>query len=279
MHSPTQSPATSSIELNNGVEIPTLGLGVYQSGPGAETQQAVRFALDAGYRHIDTASAYGNEKDVGVAISSSRIARHDLFITTKLWNSDHGYEATLRAFDKSRIELGLDYIDLYLIHWPVPGLRMESWRAMEELLDRGLCRAIGVSNYTIRHLDEHLSTSAVAPAVNQVEFSPFLYQKQLLDYCRERNIQIEAYSPLTQGKKLKHRVVKEISRKYGRTPAQILIRWAIEHRLVVIPKSVHRERIEENAQVFDFAISSQDMARLDSLDEGFRTCWDPTHES
>jgi diketogulonate reductase-like aldo/keto reductase len=279
MHSPTQSPATSSIELNNGVEIPTLGLGVYQSGPGAETQQAVRFALDAGYRHIDTASAYGNEKDVGVAISSSRIARHDLFITTKLWNSDHGYEATLRAFDKSRIELGLDYIDLYLIHWPVPGLRMESWRAMEELLDRGLCRAIGVSNYTIRHLDEHLSTSAVAPAVNQVEFSPFLYQKQLLDYCRERNIQIEAYSPLTQGKKLKHRVVKEISRKYGRTPAQILIRWALEHRLVVIPKSVHRERIEENAQVFDFAISSQDMARLDSLDEGFRTCWDPTHES
>jgi diketogulonate reductase-like aldo/keto reductase len=279
MHSPTQSPATSSIELNNGVEIPTLGLGVYQSGPGAETQQAVRFALDAGYRHIDTASAYGNEKDVGVAISSSRIARHDLFITTKLWNSDHGYEATLRAFDKSRIDLGLDYIDLYLIHWPVPGLRMESWRAMEELLDRGLCRAIGVSNYTIRHLDEHLSTSAVAPAVNQVEFSPFLYQKQLLDYCRERNIQIEAYSPLTQGKKLKHRVVKEISRKYGRTPAQILIRWAIEHRLVVIPKSVHRERIEENAQVFDFAISSQDMARLDSLDEGFRTCWDPTHES
>jgi diketogulonate reductase-like aldo/keto reductase len=142
-----------------------------------------------------------------------------------------------------------------------------------------LRRAIGVSNYTIRHLDEHLSTSAVAPAVNQVEFSPFLYQKQLLDYCRERNIQIEAYSPLTQGKKLKHRVVKEISRKYGRTPAQILIRWAIEHRLVVIPKSVHRERIEENAQVFDFAISSQDMARLDSLDEGFRTCWDPTHES
>lgn len=264
------------IRLNNGVNIPALGLGVYQAESGRETERAVLDALDLGYRHIDTAKAYGNEKDVGRAIKKSGIPREEVFITTKLWNTDHGYDQTKRAFDESRSDLGVDYIDLYLIHWPVEGLRGESWRAMVELLERGDCRSIGVSNYTINHLEELLASSSIVPAVNQVEFSPFLYQRELLRFCRQKGIQLEAYSPLTQGKRLDHPTLVALARKHGKTPAQILIRWAIEHDLVVIPKSVRRSRIEENADVFDFSIVREDMALLDSLDEGFRTCWDPT---
>ncbi|HET9530400.1 MAG TPA: aldo/keto reductase [Blastocatellia bacterium] len=264
------------IRLNNGVNISALGLGVYQAESGRETERAVLDALDLGYRHIDTAKAYGNEKDVGRAIKKSGIPREEVFITTKLWNTDHGYDQTKRAFDESRSDLGVDYIDLYLIHWPVEGLRGESWRAMVELLERGDCRSIGVSNYTINHLEELLASSSIVPAVNQVEFSPFLYQRELLRFCRQKGIQLEAYSPLTQGKRLDHPTLVALARKHGKTPAQILIRWAIEHDLVVIPKSVRRSRIEENADVFDFSIVREDMALLDSLDEGFRTCWDPT---
>jgi diketogulonate reductase-like aldo/keto reductase len=264
------------IGLNNGVNIPALGLGVYQAESGRETERAVLDALDLGYRHIDTAKAYGNEKDVGRAIKKSGIPREEVFITTKLWNTDHGYDQTKRAFDESRSDLGVDYIDLYLIHWPVEGLRGESWRAMVELLERGDCRSIGVSNYTITHLEELLASSPIVPAVNQVEFSPFLYQRELLRFCRQQGIQLEAYSPLTQGKKLDHPALVEVARKHGKTPAQILIRWAIEHGLVVIPKSVRRSRLEENADVFDFSIGREGLALLDGLDEGFRTCWDPT---
>ena len=262
--------------LNNNVEIPALGLGLYQVPSGGTAQEAIECALEAGYRHFDTAAAYGNERDLGRALAASGIPRDELFITTKLWNSDHGYDAGLRAFEKSRSKLRLDYIDLYLIHWPVQKLRNESWRALLELYERGLCRAIGVSNYTIEHLRELLRSSPLAPAINQVEFSPFLYQKELHEFCNEHGILLEAYSPLTQGKKLKHPTLVGLSKKYGRTPAQLLIRWALDHKLVVIPKSARCERIRENAAVFDFSITGEDLATLDGLDEGFRTCWDPS---
>jgi methylglyoxal/glyoxal reductase len=271
-----QTPVAEYV-LNNKVKIPALGLGLYQISSGGTAQRAIECALEAGYRHFDTAAAYGNERDLGRALAVSGIPREELFVTTKLWNSDHGYDAALKAFEKSRSKLRLDYIDLYLIHWPVQKLRSESWRALLDLYDRGLCRAIGVSNYTINHLRELLGSSPLAPAINQVEFSPFLYQKDLLEFCNEHGILMEAYSPLTQARKLKHPALVKLSKKYGKTPAQLLIRWALEHKLVVIPKSARCERIKENAAVFDFAIAADDMAALDGLDEGFRTCWDPSN--
>ncbi len=267
---------TSTARLNNGVEIPYLGLGVYLAGPGAGTRNAVQHALQAGYRHIDTASSYGNEQEVGIALQKSRIPREEIFITTKLWNSDHGYDETIQACQESLMTLGLSYMDLYLIHWPVEKLRNETWKAMIALQEEGKCRAIGVSNYTIRHLEELLADSPVVPAVNQVEFSPFLYQKDLLDFCRSCRIQLEAYSPLTRGKKLNHPTITSIAGRYGKTPAQIMIRWPLQHDVVVIPKSANQRRIYENADVFDFEISSEDLALLDSLNEDFRICWDPS---
>jgi methylglyoxal/glyoxal reductase len=266
----------STLELNNGVRMPVFGLGLYEAPGGKETELAVRAALEIGYRLIDTAMIYENEKDVGRAIAESGIPREQIFVTTKLWNSDHGYESTLRAFEESLSRLELDYIDLYLIHFPVEDVRQQTWQAMVALLEGGACRAIGVSNYTVKHLEELLASSPIVPAVNQVEFSPFLYQKNLLDYCKSNTIQVEVYSPLTRGVKLGHPILIGLSQKYKKTPAQLLIRWAIEHELVVIPKSIHRERIEENADVFDFAIAPEDMVKLDNLNEDFRTCWDPT---
>jgi len=267
----------ATVKLNNGVDIPLLGLGVYQSSPGTTTQDAVRHALKCGYRLVDTARIYGNEQDVGLAIRESRMPREEVFVTTKLWNSDHGYDSTIRAFDESLRRLGLNYLDLYLIHWPVSGVRNESWRAMEKLLKDGKCRAIGVSNYTINHLSEMLASSNTIPAVNQVEFHPFLYQQKLLEYCRGHDIQLEAYSPLTRGERLNHPKVVEIARKHERTSAQILIRWAVQHSVVAIPKSVRNDRILENSRVFDFTLSSSEMKALDSLNEDFRTCWDPSN--
>ncbi len=265
-------------KLNNRVMIPRLGLGVYQSPPGQVTQRAVEYALKIGYRHIDTARIYGNESDVGAALRKSGIEREDVFITTKLWNSDHGYETALKACDDSLKRLGLKYLDLYLIHWPVPEIRNESWTALTKLLKDGKCRSIGVSNYTIQHLTELLEDADVVPMVNQVEFSPFLYQKQLLDYCEKNKIQVEAYSPLTQGAKLNHPTIQQIAKKHGKTPAQVLIRWSLQHNLVTIPKSVREERIKENSQVFDYNLTSEDMRVLDSLDENFRNSWDPTNQ-
>ena len=264
-------------KLNNGIMIPRLGLGVYQSPPGEVTQGAVEYALKVGYRHIDTARIYGNESDVGAALRKSGIKREDMFITTKLWNSDQGYETALKACDDSLKRLGLKYLDLYLIHWPVPEVRNESWDALTKLLKDGKCRSIGVSNYTIQHLTELLEDADVVPMVNQVEFSPFLYQKQLLDYCEKNKIQVEAYSPLTQGAKLNHPTIQQIAKKHGKTPAQVLLRWSLQHNLVTIPKSVREERIKENSQVFDYNLTSEDMRVLDSLDENFRNSWDPTN--
>ncbi len=270
---------TSTARLNNGVKMPYLGLGVYLAGPGAEAQNAIRYALEAGYRHIDTAKIYGNERDVGIALKKSGIPREEIFVTTKLWNSDHGYDETIRACQESLMTLGLSYVDLYLIHWPEEELRIETWKAMITLQEEGKCRAVGVSNYTIRHLEELLADSPVVPTVNQVEFSPFLYQKDLLDFCRTNGIQLEAYAPLTRRQRLNHSTITSIAAKYGKTAAQIMIRWSLQHDVVVIPKSVNQRRIYENADVFDFEISSEDMALLDSLNEDLRICWDPSDVS
>ena len=264
--------------LNNKTSIPIFGLGVYQTPHGQVAEEAVAIALDAGYRHIDTASMYGNEESVGRAIQNSGVSRQDIWVTTKLWNSDHGYERSIEAVNESLNRLNLDYIDLFLIHWPVKELRAESWKALELMYEQGVCRAIGVSNYMIWHLEELLGSCEVTPAVNQVEFSPFLFQRDLLDFCNQNDIQLEAYSPLTKGERLNDDTLKAIASEYERTAAQILIRWALQHDLVVIPKSADPGRIRENADVFDFTIADEHMERLDDLNEDLRTSWDPSEQ-
>jgi diketogulonate reductase-like aldo/keto reductase len=266
----------SAVTLNNGVSMPYLGLGVFQAKSGGETRDAVRYALELGYRHIDTASVYRNEQDVGQGIRDSSIARSEIFVTTKVWNSDQGYESTLRACRDSLQRLGLDYVDLYLIHWPVEDLRPHTWRALQTLAGDGLCRAIGVSNYMVRHLQE-VCEGPVIPAVDQVELSPFLSQRDLIAFCRQHGIQVEAYSPLARARKFGHEVLRALAAKHDKTEAQIMIRWALEHDLVVIPKSSNPRRIRENAEVFDFSLDKDDMQRLDGLNENFRVAWDPTH--
>jgi methylglyoxal/glyoxal reductase len=262
----------SQAKLNNGVEIPRLGLGVYQSSPGRTTKRAVKCALNIGYRHIDTASLYGNEVDVAMAIRESGLRREEVFVTTKVWNDDQGYDSTLRACDESLRRLGSSYVDLYLIHWPVQGwVSKDTWRAMIRLLKESKARAIGVSNYEIRDLKELLQNTDVIPAVNQVEFHPFLYQQDLLQFCEKNKIQLEAYSPLTRAQRLNRPILLEVGKKYGKTSAQVLIRWGLQHGLVVIPKSIHEERILQNSEVFDFQIKTEDMTLLDSLNENLRT--------
>jgi diketogulonate reductase-like aldo/keto reductase len=255
--------------LNNGVEMPIFGLGTWEA-TGRKGRQAVLWALEAGYRLIDSAAAYGNETVVGEAIRQSGIPRDEVFLTTKLRTSDLGYESALRAFEASRRRLGLEYVDLYLIHWPGGDrrTRAESWRALEKLLADGRCRAIGVSNYSVGELNEILDSRGVVPAVNQVPFSLFNQQRDVFAFCRSRGIRLEGYSPLTRGRRLGDKTVQSLARAYEKTPAQILLRWAIQKEVVVIPKSVHRERILENAAIFGFAISALDMAALDRLDEG-----------
>lgn len=266
----------TKVKLNNGVEMPIFGLGTWRTREGKEAQEAVLHALEVGYRLIDTASMYGNEEDVGEALRRSGLPREEVFITTKLWNSDHGYERAIAACEESLRKLGLGYVDLYLIHWPVEGLRNETWKAMEKLLEEGKCRAVGVSNYMIWHLEELSNHSSTIPAINQVEFHPYLYLKDLLDFSSSHDIQLESYSPLTKGMKLDDPKLVDMASKYSKTPAQILIRWVLQHGVIVIPKSSHKERIEENAVVFDFTISRQDMEALDSFHQSLRTSWDPT---
>lgn len=266
----------STVKLNNGVSMPVLGLGVYQMRPGKETYQAVITALEIGYRLVDTASFYRNEEDVGRAVLDSGIPRSEIFITTKLWNDEQGYESALRAFDASLKRLGLGYIDLYLIHFPVPNLREESWRALEKILESGRVRAIGVSNYMEYHLKELLSQATVIPAVNQVEFSPFLNQQALLAFCRKNRVQVEAYAPLTSGHRIYDRQITAIATAHGRTNAQVLLRWALQQGLIIIPKSTHAQRIAENAHVFDFDLTPEEVTTLNSLHDGFRSSWDPT---
>jgi methylglyoxal/glyoxal reductase len=257
--------------LNNGVEIPRLGIGVYQSPPGKTTERAVQYALKIGYRLIDTAQLYGNEEDVGRALRRSGVNRDDVFVTTKVWNNDQGYESTMQACNKSLKRLGLSYLDLYLIHWPVPGMSEETCKAMVSLLREQKTRAIGVSNYDIDDLSQLMKSSDVLPAVDQVEFHPFLYQEKLLRFCEKNRIQMEAYSPLTRGMRINHPTIVTVANKYRKKPAQVLIRWSLQHGLVVIPKSVHEERILENGKVFDFQLELEDMEHLNSLNENLRT--------
>jgi len=266
----------SSVTLNNGKNMPNLGLGVWKIPDGKETVAAVRAALSAGYRHIDTATVYQNEKSVGRAIRESGLLREEIFLTTKVWNDDQGFKAALQACQRSLERLGMEYVDLYLVHWPITGSRLETWRALEQLYRDEYCRSIGVSNFTVRHLEELVAVAQIVPAVNQVEFSPFLFQTELVEFCRSHGIQVEAYSPLTKGKKFQNPKLIALVRKYGKTPAQILIRWALQQGLVVIPKSVRPEHIRENAAVYDFALDPEDLKAMGGWNENYRTAWDPT---
>lgn len=260
------------LPLSKDVSIPVLGLGVWQASP-RETRAACLAAFEAGYRHVDTASMYGNEKEVGEAVRASGLPRAELFVTTKLWNSDHGYEKALKAFAESHKKLGLDQVDLFLIHYPAPG-RVDSWRALVKLKADGLCRAIGVSNYEPRHIDQILDIEK--PSVNQVELSPFLQQRELAEYSRKHGIVLEAYSPITRGEKLSDPAIRKIAAKHARTPAQVMLRWIVEQGHVVLPKSVRPERMKENAALFDWALDDSDREGIAKLDAGYRTCWDPT---
>ena len=243
--------------------MPVLGLGVWQMAAGAETEQAVGYALEVGYRHIDTASLYRNEQSVGAALKRSGLPRDEVFITTKLMPT---HPSAARALAKSLERLNLDYVDLYLIHWPIPLLSRRYWREFESLQDRGLTREIGVSNFGVKELEALRKQGSAVPAVNQVQFSPYHYRRRLLDYCLEHGIVFEAYSPLERGKGLRDATITSLAERVGRTPAQVMLRWAIQHQAIVIPKSIHEERIKANAQVFDFALSDADMQTLNALD-------------
>jgi diketogulonate reductase-like aldo/keto reductase len=265
---------TDSTELHNGVKMPLLGLGVWKTKDGEEVIHAVKSAIDAGYTSIDTAAAYGNEEGVGVAIKESGIARDELFITTKVWNADQGYDSTLKAFDESRKKLGLDVIDLYLIHWPVKGKYKDTWRAFEKLYKDGAVKAIGVSNFQVHHLEDVIAGSEIVPMVNQIELHPRLSQLELRSFCQSHRIQVEAWSPLLQGN-LDIPVLDKLAAKYNKSAAQIILRWDIQHGIVVIPKSVNAKRIQENAGIFDFTLSAEDVAELDALNENHRFGPDP----
>jgi diketogulonate reductase-like aldo/keto reductase len=261
--------------LRNGVELPRIGLGVFKAPRGAGTREVVSQAISLGYRHFDTAYIYGNERDVADGIRDSGIPRAEIFVTTKLWNDFQGYDTALRALDASLGTMHLDYIDLYLMHWPVPGKRLDSWRAMEKILADGRARAIGVSNFMPRHLAELFANANEMPAVNQIEVSPFLQERGARSVCAEHGIVVEAYSPLTRGVRLGHPVVVEIAGQLSRTPAQVLLRWGLQSDLVVLPKSVRPERLAENLDLYSFSLSKAQMARLNGLEEGLVTGWDP----
>ena len=260
-----------SVTLSNGVEMPWFGIGVYKVEDGEEVKRAVHAALNAGYRSIDTAAFYHNEEGVGQAIRESGIPRDELFITTKVWNDDQGYEETLRAFETSRKKLGIDIIDLYLIHWPVGGKYVDTWKAMEKLYHEGKVRAIGVSNFNIDHLEDLMRHTKVKPAINQVELHPRLIQRELHEFCKKHGIQIEAWSPLGRARIFGDPVLVQLAEKYGKTQAQIILRWELQNEIITIPKSVTPDRIRENAKVFDFELSEEDIRKIDGLnaDERF----------
>jgi len=265
----------SRVSLSDGNSIPLLGLGTWEAQPGGETRDAVAFALETGYRHIDTAKLYNNERDVGEAVRESGIARAEIFITTKLWNSDQGYQSAHDAFNRSMDELGLDYVDLYLIHYPVKDLRMDSWRALEEIKASSRARSIGVSNFSHKHLQELFSHSETRPVVNQIELSPFLQQPSITAFCQVEGIQLTGYCPLAKGRRLDNTILTSIAEKHGKSSAQVMIRWALQKRQAVIPKSSNPARITQNANIFDLQISADEMVQLDGLDDDYRFCPDP----
>lgn len=261
----------STTTLNNGVEMPVLGLGVYKTKNGSEVINAVHDAFEAGYRHIDTATFYRNEDGVGEAIRTGGVPRNELFITTKVWNDSHGRENTLRAFEASREKLGLEYIDLYLIHWPVPKKYLETWQALESIYKEGKVKAIGVCNCLQHHLKEIFEAGEIKPMLLQNEFHPRLVQQSLLDFSKENGIQYESWSPLMRGRILQNQTLKGIAAKYGKTVAQVVLRWNLQKGVIIIPKSVHKSRIIENARIFDFRLTEEDMQQIDSLDREERT--------
>jgi diketogulonate reductase-like aldo/keto reductase len=265
----------SKVKLSNGIEMPVLGFGTYMMTDEKTVIDAVAGALEAGYRLLDTAQMYDNEEYVGEAIRRSGIPREEIFVTTKLDNNQHGFDKSKLSFDVSLSKLKLNYVDLFLIHWPIADLRLESWRALIDIYNQGGARAIGVSNYTIRHLKELFSNFEIKPVVNQVEINPFNYHEVLLKFCKGEGIQVEGYTPLLRGKKFKNNIVQELSKKYSKTPAQIMLRWAIQHEVIPIPKTIHLERIKENADIFDFDIEDMDMKKLDILNENYRLALDP----
>lgn len=260
--------------LNNGSKMPLLGLGVYNMH-SAEAEAAIQTALETGYRLIDTATSYGNETEVGNAILSSSIPRNEIFVTTKVANTDQGYDNTLCAFDASMKKLNIDYIDLYLVHWPIKKTRKETWQALEKLYNEKRVKSIGVANYLIPFLEELKTYATVIPVVNQVEFTPYLFLNDLLQYCKQHAIQLQAYSPIVRGKKNNDPKLKAIAEKYNKTPVQIILRWAIQHGVSTIPKSSNPERIKQNFDIFDFNISDADMQLIDGFHENLRIVDDP----
>lgn len=265
---------SDSVRLSNGVMMPCLGLGTYKSSEGGQVERAVAAALEIGYRSIDTASLYGNEAGIGRAIAQSGVPRSDIFLTTKVWNDEQGYDSTLSAFERSLTRLGTNYIDLYLVHWPRPETP-QTWRALERLYAEGAARAIGVCNHLEHHLQELMSSADVAPMVNQYEFHPWLQQPSLRAFCQDHGIAVEAWSPLMKGRVAEEPVLVSIGERHGKSPAQVAIRWLLQHGAIVIPKSVHPERIKENADVFDFSLTDEEMAAIDGVDRDMRLGPDP----
>ncbi|CAJ1011171.1 putative Aldo/keto reductase family [Leishmania naiffi] len=264
------------VTLSNGVQVPQLGIGTWEAKDGSEVVQNIKWAVSAGYRHIDTAHFYRNEKGVGQGISECGVPRSDIFVTTKLWNYDHGYDNALAAFEQSRQALGVEYVDLYLIHWPGPNRSyISTWRAFEKLYEMKKVRAIGVSNFEPHHLDDLLANCKVPPMVNQVEMHPHFQQKALRTYCAEKNIALTAWRPLGKGALLTEPKLAELAEKYKKSAAQVIIRWFVQLGVIVIPKSSHEEHIRQNFDVFDFELSQEDMQALESMDKNSRIGFNP----
>ncbi|OQO98843.1 aldo/keto reductase [Geobacillus sp. 44B] len=265
--------------LHNGVKMPWFGIGVFKVEEGRELVNAVKTAIKYGYRSVDTAAIYGNEVGVGQGIregmKEAGISREDLFVTSKVWNTDLGYESTIAAYETSLNKLGLEYLDLYLIHWPVKGKYKDAWRALETLYKEGRVKAIGVSNFQIHHLEDLMKEAEIKPMVNQVEYHPRLTQKELQSFCQKHGIQLEAWSPLMQGQLLDNEVLQEIANKYNKSVAQVILRWDLQNGVVTIPKTTKEHRIVENASVFDFELTEEDMERIDGLNQNHRVGPDP----
>jgi len=266
-----------TVILSNGVPMPYFGLGVFESKEGKEVINAIKYALNTGYRHIDTAAMYLNEAGVGQAIRESAIRREEVFVTTKVWNSDQGYDKTMKAFDWSMEKLGFEYLDLYLIHWPVSGKFKATWKAFEEIYRQGRVKAIGVSNFLQHHLIDLFTICEIIPMVNQMEFHPYLVQQPLLDFCTQHAIQYEAWSPILKGEVMNIGLLKSLGKKYGKSPVQIVLRWDLQKGVVTIPKSSNPERIKTNADIFDFELSDDDMVKIDALDKNRRIGPHPDH--
>ncbi len=264
-----------TVTLHNGVKMPYFGLGVFKVQDGTEVTDAVKTALKSGYRSIDTAAVYRNEEGAGTAIRESGIPREEIFVTTKLWNSEQGYENTLLAFNDSLDKLKTDYVDLYLIHWPVKGKYIDSWRALEELYQSGKVKAIGVSNFLQHHLEDLLANCKIKPMVNQIEYHPYLTQPGLIKFCNDNGIHPEAWSPLMQGHIVEVKLLNDIGAKYGKSAVQVVLRWDLQNGVITLPKSVHPDRIKSNTDIFDFELSKEDMDAINGLNQGFRFGSDP----